>query len=270
MADDQVFEQSFEIAREIWQLRELSLQHLQFDDHVTEQLAARAVGERPVVSKLVNLADIVQERARQQQIPVDLRIIPGDQVAGTKQRNHVVEQSADESMVQRLGGGRDPIALCNFRVGQEQFDQRLQVSILEGSDEVQQSLPEFVDVLGSLGQVIRKIYFRILHAAKFVDGELESILVLVDQAFDLEEVVLLEDVDELLDVVPHLRFDLAGTVTEGKRQIRLTCFLGLHLFRHHYKSGSDDLVFLLRTIADEEFFHEPRIWEHQRLARLAG
>src|SRR4029077_5995899 len=165
----------------------------QFDDHVAEQLAACAVGKRPVVGQFVNLADVVQERSRQEQIAVDLRIIPAEQIAGTKQRNHVIAQTADGGMVQGLGGGRDAVALGNFRIGQKQFHQRLQVRVLKGADEVSQRAPELVNVLGGLGQVIGKIYFCVLHATQFVDGELEAIFVLVDEAFDLEKVILLED-----------------------------------------------------------------------------
>jgi hypothetical protein len=45
MTNDEMFEQRFEIGREAGQLFELGLQHLQFDDHVTEQLTTRAVGK---------------------------------------------------------------------------------------------------------------------------------------------------------------------------------------------------------------------------------
>src|SRR5882724_2087534 len=99
MADDEMFEQGLEIGWKAGQLLELGLEHLQFDDHVTEQLAASAVGKRPVIGQFVNLPDIVQECTRQEQIAVDLRIIPAKQIAGTKQRNYVIEQAADVGMV---------------------------------------------------------------------------------------------------------------------------------------------------------------------------
>ena len=62
-----------------------------------------------------------------------------------------------------------------------------------------------------------------------MDGELEAVLVLVDQALDLDEVVLLEGVDGVLDVVPHLGFDVAAAIAQGEGQVRLTAFLGFDL-----------------------------------------
>src|SRR5882762_3112540 len=104
--------------------------------------------------------------------------------------------------------------------------------VLEGADEIRKRLPQFINVLGGLWQIIGKIHFGVLHAAQFVDSELETILVLVDEALNFEEVVLLEDVNELFDVVPHLGFDLAGAVAESERQIGLAGLLRLDLLRY--------------------------------------
>ncbi len=89
-----------------------------------------------------------------------------------------------------------------------------------------------------------------------MDGELEAVLVLVEQAFDLEEVILLEGVEGLLDVVPHLGFDLATAIAEGQREIGFAGLLGFHLVGHDNKRGGNDLVFVLDAIGDEKIFHE--------------
>ena len=93
-------EQRLEFIGKAGQERELGLQHFQFDDHVAEQLALGRVGERAVIGEFVNFADVVQERARQQQVAIDLRIIPAHQIAGTEQRNDVIEQAADVGVMQ--------------------------------------------------------------------------------------------------------------------------------------------------------------------------
>ena len=62
-----------------------------------------------------------------------------------------------------------------------------------------------------------------------MNGELKAVLVLVDEAFDLEEIVLLEGVENFLDVVPHFGFELAAAIAEGQGEIGLTGFLGLDL-----------------------------------------
>ena len=88
-----------------------------------------------------------------------------------------------------------------------------------------------------------------------MDRELETILVLVDEAFDLKEVVLLEGVEDFFDVVPHLGFDLAAAITERKRQVRLAGFLGLDLLADDDETRGNDLVLVARAIADVEVFH---------------
>ena len=99
MADDQVLEQSLQFHGEVRQLRELGLKHLQLDDHVPQQLSARGIGKRAVVSQFLSFADVMQKRSRQQQIAIHLGIVLAHQLAGAKQRHDVVEQSADICMV---------------------------------------------------------------------------------------------------------------------------------------------------------------------------
>ena len=112
-------------------MRELRLQHFQFDDHVAEQLAFGRVGERPVVGEFVNFPDVVQERTGEQEIAIDLGIVLAHQVAGAEQRDDMIEQPADVGVVQSLGGGRIAIGGSNFRIGHEGLDQRLEMVVLE-------------------------------------------------------------------------------------------------------------------------------------------
>src|SRR5690242_7318856 len=101
VADDEVLDQRLQLGRK--SRRQLLLQHLQFDDHVPEQLPAGGVGNGTRVRELVDLSDIVQERTGQQQVAVDLRVVAGGEVAHLEQRDHVIKQAADIGMVQRLG-----------------------------------------------------------------------------------------------------------------------------------------------------------------------
>ena len=80
------------------------MQHLELDDHVPEQLSARGVGEGPIVGQLVNLPDVVQKRAREDQIAVYLRVVAADQVARPKERHDVIEQAANVGVMQCFGG----------------------------------------------------------------------------------------------------------------------------------------------------------------------
>jgi len=56
--------------------------------------------------------------------------------------------------------------------------------ILERCDEVCQSLPKFIDVASGLGKIVGEFDFGFAQLAQLVDGELEAVLVFVDQAFD--------------------------------------------------------------------------------------
>ena len=147
------------------------------------------------------------------------------------------------------------VGLGNLRVSHEGFHQRFEMGIAKGSDESRQGLPQLADILGGLGQVIGEVDLGVAQAAQLVNRDLEAVLVFVEQAFDLEEVVLLEGVDRVLDVIPHLGFDLAGAITQDQRQIRLSGLLRLDLLGNDHKTRGDDLVFVVRAIGQEEFLH---------------
>ena len=117
--------------------------------------------------------------------------------------------------------------------------------------------PELANVFCCLGKIVGEIDFAFLHAPQLVDGELETVLVFVDQSLDLEEIILLERIEKFLDVVPHLGFDLPRPVAKSQCQVRLAILFRLHLLRHHHEARGDHFVFLLGTFGDEELFHEP-------------
>src|SRR4029077_11660352 len=131
MADDQVLKQSLQLRREIRNQREFGLQHLELDDHVPEQLPTGGVGEGPIVGQLVNLADIVQKRTREDQIPVHLRVVAADQVTRPEKRYDVIQQATDISMMQCFRGWRIAVGLRNFRIGHESLNQPLQMLVLK-------------------------------------------------------------------------------------------------------------------------------------------
>src|SRR5260370_12947919 len=135
VADDQVLKQSLQFVWEIWNLRNLRLQHFKVKEHVPKQVAAGGVGQRPAVRELINLANVVQEGAREQQVAIDLRIISANQIAGAKQRNHVVQKPADVGVVQSLGRGCAAILQSDLRILHEGLNQQFQVRVMKRTDE---------------------------------------------------------------------------------------------------------------------------------------
>ncbi len=91
----------------------------QLNDHVPEQLAARGVRKRAMIRKLVNFANIVQKGPGEQQVAVDLGIIAADDITGAEERDNVVEESADVSMMQTLGSRGIAVGLGDFGIGHE-------------------------------------------------------------------------------------------------------------------------------------------------------
>src|SRR5208283_2480290 len=154
VADDEVLQQNLQFVGEIRNQRKLGLQHLQFDDHVPEQLTPSRVGKRAIVGKLVNLADVMQKDTSQHQVAIHLWIVTADQVTRAKEGDNVVKQSTDVGVMQSFRSGSVAIRSGNLRVGHERLHQSLQMRILKGTDKIGQRLPEFVDVSGRLGKIV--------------------------------------------------------------------------------------------------------------------
>src|SRR5271166_3155824 len=125
MADDQVLNQSLQFFREAGLKLELRLQHFELDNHMAKELAFRRVTEGAVVGELVNLADVVEEGSSQEKVAIDLRIVLAHQIAGTEERDDVIEQASDVSVVKSFGRGSVPVSGGDFRIGHEGLDQRL-------------------------------------------------------------------------------------------------------------------------------------------------
>src|SRR3989442_11294571 len=112
-----------------------------------------------------------------------------------------MEQAADISVVQGLGRGSAAVCLRIFWIRHKGLQQGVEIMVLECRNKVSQRLPEFFDVLGSLWQVVGKIDFPVSQKAQFMNCELKAALVLIDQAFDFKEIILLEDGNGFVNIV---------------------------------------------------------------------
>ena len=79
VADDHVLEPQEQLgrerlARQLGAPLDLLREHLHAHDQVPDELALVGVGEGPVVGQLVDLADVVEEDAGQEQVAVDLGV----------------------------------------------------------------------------------------------------------------------------------------------------------------------------------------------------
>src|SRR6266700_2217134 len=134
----------------------------------------------------------------------------------------MVQQAADESMVQRLGGRSVFVGMLNLRVGHKHFEECIQMRVTYAVHKSAQSAPENVHILGGARKVVGKVDFGFLHRPHLVQGQLETAVEFVNQAPYFDEVVLLKAIDVFRDVVPHLRVNVAGAVPQRKRQVEFT------------------------------------------------
>src|SRR5215470_1786988 len=100
----------------------------------------------------------------------------------------MIEQSADIGMMQSFRSRGVAIRGCDFRIGHESLHESLEVWIAKRSDEAGKSSPELVDILRGLGKIVGEVDFGFAQLAQLVDRELVAVLILVDQALDLEEI----------------------------------------------------------------------------------
>src|SRR5882762_3312065 len=122
MTNNEMLQQRFEFVRKSWDESNLGVQHFQLDDHVAEQLAPGGVRKRAVVGEFVDLAEIVKERAAEQEVAINLGIVAAHQVAAAKQRDNVIEKPSNVGVMERLGGWGVAIGSGDFRVSHESLN----------------------------------------------------------------------------------------------------------------------------------------------------
>src|SRR5215467_3620439 len=119
MANDQVLHKGLQLVRKSWQLGELRLQHLEFNDHMPEKLPFCRIRKRAIVGEFVDFPDVMQKSASQQEIAIDLGVVPGNQITRAEQGNYVIEQTADVGMVKRFRCWGIAVSGGNLRIRHE-------------------------------------------------------------------------------------------------------------------------------------------------------
>ncbi len=97
--------------------------------------------------------------------------------------------------------------------------------VLETGDNGLQLGKHFFRITFRAREIVGEVYLVFLKPPQAMNGELGAVLVNLNQALDLDEVVTVKRIHHLFDVVPHLGFDLARSIGQVKREIRITGFL---------------------------------------------
>ena len=121
--------------RKIRQVAQLVADHPHGDRDVAEQLAFVGVGKAALVVQLVDLADIVQHHAGDQQVVIDVRVVRRGRLRQPADAEHVLDQAAQKGVMNLLGGGRAAVAARDVLIVQHRVQQALQVRIGDAGDD---------------------------------------------------------------------------------------------------------------------------------------
>ncbi len=225
----------------------------QSDLHVAQQLAFRGVAERALVTEFADLADVVQHHTGHQQIAVDPWVVQGHEVGQTAKREHVLQQPAEEGVVDALCRGRATVGLGDRVIPQDRLQQPAQMGIADAADDGAQFILHLQGVTLGSRQEVGKVHFPIVDTLQAVDGELHAVVIQAHLAAHAYEVILAKRVGHFLHVVPHLGVYFAGLVHQHERQVRVACSLLLDVLALH----EEDPVGLLARgqIGDCGSFH---------------
>ena len=155
-----------------------------------------------------------------------------------------------------LGGGRAAVPHGDLFVVEHGVEQALRCGSAMPATKPRSSRPHLAGVALGGREVVGELHLALVHAPHLVHGELRAVLVDLDQALHLDEIVAVEGVHHLGHVVPHLGVHLAGAVAEAEREVKLAALLLADLLGPHQEAGGDHPVGL--EFVDKGRFHENR------------
>ncbi len=95
VAQDDVLDQGAQPVGELRQVTQFIREHAQGKRDVAKKLTLHRVAEAAVVSKFVDLSDIVKHGAGDHQIKINMSVMPGNRTAQHTKREHMFQQSAE-------------------------------------------------------------------------------------------------------------------------------------------------------------------------------
>ena len=95
---------------------------------------------------------------------------------------HVLDQAAQEGVVNLLGGRRHPVAAGDFRIVQHRLQQALEMRIAHAGDDAAQFAPHLLGIALRRREVIGELDFAFVHPPHLVDGQLRPVVEDLDDA----------------------------------------------------------------------------------------
>ena len=227
MADDHVLDPQHEflghrLAGKPLGFEDFSFQHADGHHQVADHLAFVGVRQVALVTQLVDLADVVQKRADEQQFRVDLRIVRLDQFDQLHHAHDMFQQAAVIGVV-ILDAGRCPAELLHeVFVHQVTVGQITQVRVLHGPQHFDHSPSQLVDTLGAQADEIVLVDLSGRHGGDAADNQLQSALIELHGAADLHVVAVLEALVIVLRGVPHQGRHLPRAIAQIDLQVKIS------------------------------------------------
>ena len=103
----------------------------QFHDDVAEELAFGGVADGALVAEFVELADVVEDGGGEEQVDVELSVVPRYNFGQAAKADDVFEQAAHIGVMHDFGGGCALVACCGRGFGDDLQDELFEPGILQ-------------------------------------------------------------------------------------------------------------------------------------------
>ena len=190
VAEDAVLER--ERAALVEDPRRALAQQTQADLDVAEQPALRAALDRGAVGELARLADVVDDRRRDQEVRVEPRVAERELLRERRDGDRVLEQAAEVGVVARARAGRAAQLGAEARVGEERVEQAAVAGVGDLAREMLEEAVELVEVAVGDRQEVRRVGLALGRPLDPVELDLRLLAEAHDAAARAHELARLE------------------------------------------------------------------------------
>jgi hypothetical protein len=123
-------------------------------------------------------------------------------------------------MVHRPGRRSNLEQPLHFRVGEDPVQQLFQVSVGDILDQAVQLFPQQLGIDGRRSNEIFMVHLFVRHRFRLANHHLQLLVVALDLTDDRHNVAGFEHLSQAVDILPHQRGHLAGSVTDRGGEVR--------------------------------------------------
>ena len=207
MAGDDVLDLQESRRGEAGHLPRMAVDQQHTESDMAEELADVRVAEVACEAELLELADVVQDAAGDEDIAVEAIVTISDSVRELDERQDVVEETADIGVVQALAGRTVCQPEKDLRIVDEPREERADMVVIDRGDNPAQFRLHLREIAGDHRQELVVVDHRRVDPLERVDDELQVALKLLDPAAHAQKIIDVEGVVENLVSFPADRAD---------------------------------------------------------------